>query len=147
MALDLKSTAFDSGESIPTKYTCDGANVSPPLQWSGVPDNAQSLVLICEDPDAPGRTFSHWVLYNIPPTTTALSEGDESGTPGNNDFGKSGYGGPCPPRGPAHRYYFRLYALDGDIEVVSGATRPQVLDSIEGHILAEAEWMGRYERT
>lgn len=151
MSLQLRSSAFGTGENIPTKHTCDGENVSPPLEWSGTPAHTKSLALICDDPDAPRGIWSHWVLYNIPPEINRLAEGVRvqelpGAAEGRNDFGKPGYGGPCPPRGPAHRYYFRLYALDTLLALSPGATRQQVLDRIQNHVMAQAELMGRYMR-
>ncbi len=148
MPLMLRSSAFESGQTIPTKYTCDGQNVSPPLQWTGAPDDTQSFALICDDPDAPRGTFTHWVLYNLPPDANGLTEGDDSGGGmlGRTSFGKAAYGGPCPPRGPAHRYYFRLYALSEEVDMSEGATRDQVFNRIQPLILDQAELMGTYSR-
>ena len=152
MALEISSTAFSEGEMIPTRYTCDGPDVSPDLSWSGVPDAARSLALICDDPDAPMGTWVHWVLFNIPsnadglpaeiPSDDALENGARHGT---NDFGRLGYGGPCPPGG-THRYYFKLYALDTELNLDSGVTKDQLLEAMQGHILAEAQLMGTYKR-
>jgi Raf kinase inhibitor-like YbhB/YbcL family protein len=151
--MTLISPAFDSGESIPVKHTCDGANVSPPLVWHNVPDGTKSLALICDDPDAPRGTWSHWVLYNIPPNRTELPEGVPTdgklgwgGLQGRNDFGNIGYGGPCPPRGPAHRYFFRLAALDVALDLGPGLTRQQILNHVAEHRIDQAELMGRYQR-
>jgi Raf kinase inhibitor-like YbhB/YbcL family protein len=162
--ITLKSAVFADGGMIPKGFTCDGSDRSPPLEWSGVPAKAQSLVLICDDPDAPLGSWSHWVLFNLAPQVTALKEGvptEETiaaGEPkagdvkspearqGTNDFGKLGYGGPCPPGG-THRYFFRLYALDTHLDLDSSAKRSQVLKAIEGHILAEGRLMGRYKRS
>ncbi len=153
MPFELKSRAFESGEMIPVRYTCDGEDVSPPLEWSAPPEDTESLVLLCDDPDAPVGTWSHWVLYNIPAEFRLLREHvppEEvlpwGGVQGRNDFGRVGYGGPCPPRGPAHRYFFRLIALDKPVTLSPGATRQEVLRHIRGHILAETELMGRYAR-
>ena len=152
MALEISSTAFSEGEMIPTRYTCDGPDVSPDLSWSGVPETAKSLALICDDPDAPMGTWVHWVLFNIPssasglpaeiPSDAALENGARHG---NNDFGRLGYGGPCPPGG-THRYYFKLYALDVELNLDSGVTKDQLLEAMQGHILAEAQLMGKYKR-
>lgn len=152
--MTLTSPAFDTGESIPIKHTCDGDDLSPPLAWHGVPAGTKSLALICDDPDAPRGTWSHWVLYDIPPDRAELPEGVPpdgalgwGGLQGRNDFGRIGYGGPCPPRGPAHRYFFRLAALDGAPgELGPGLTRQQVLDYVERHRIDQAELMGRYQR-
>ncbi len=146
MNFQLRSSVFEPGGDIPTKYTCDGQDVSPPLEWNDTPNGTQSFALICDDPDAPRGTWSHWVLYNIPPTVTRLAEGVQETAEGRNDFGNTGYGGPCPPRGPAHRYYFRLYALDTTLDLTPSTTRQQVLDRIQNHIVAQAELMGRYAR-
>ena len=148
----LNSTAFAEGQKIGSKYTCDGMNASPPLSWSGFPGETKAFALICDDPDAPMGTWVHWVLYDIPPAVTELPENlphgnslSLGGTQGTTDFGKIGYGGPCPPRG-THKYIFKLYALDGELGLAAGATKEQLLDAMEGHVLAEAELMGRYRR-
>jgi len=153
MKLDLTSAAFQEGGDIPQKHTCDGPDLSPPLAWNTPPAGTQSLALICDDPDAPVGTWVHWVIYDLPPETTALPEGippDEQlsggGRQGVNDFGKIGYGGPCPPKGPAHRYFFKLYALDAQLDLPPGATKQDLLRAMEGHILAEGQLMGRYRR-
>jgi Raf kinase inhibitor-like YbhB/YbcL family protein len=153
MTLKLRSTVFQEGGMIPSKFTCDGEDVSPPLFWSGVPESAKSLVLVCEDPDAPRGTWTHWVVYRIPATAHALHEAlptrdtlDDGTRQGKNDFQKIGYGGPCPPSG-THRYYFKLYALDTELDLPSAPTRDQLLKAIDGHTLAQGELMGRYTRT
>ena len=153
VSIQLTSTAFSEGGPIPTQYTCDGADKSPPLQWSGVPDGAKSIALIVDDPDAPGGTWVHWVLYGIPSDSTQLQEGfSTSGTTsigavnGGNDFKRSGYGGPCPPKGDPHRYFFKLYALDAEPDLEPGATKKDLLRSIEGKVLAEGQLMGTYQR-
>ena len=150
--MEIKSSAFGSGEMIAAKYTCDGADFSPPLEWSGSPAGTKSLALICDDPDAPMGTWVHWVIFDIPPTATMLAEGitREKGTPGGgtqgvNDFRKIGYGGPCPPGG-THRYFFKLYALDAMLGLKPGSTKGQLLKAMRGHILAEAQLMGTYKR-
>ncbi len=152
MEIKVKSEAFEEGGMIPKKYTCDGEDASPPLSWTGVPEGTEALALICDDPDAPVGTWVHWVIFNIPPDTTGLSENIppervlESGArQGRNDFGNIGYGGPCPPRG-THRYYFKLYALDKKVDLEPGATKDELLKAMEGHILAEGRLMGRYKR-
>ena len=152
MTLEITSSAFSEDEMIPTRHTCDGPDVSPDLAWSGVPDTAQSLALICDDPDAPMGTWVHWVLFNIPTGTSrlpteishdaTLENGAHHGT---NDFGRLGYGGPCPPGG-THRYFFKLYALDTELDLASGITKAQLLEAMEGHILAEVQLMGKYKR-
>lgn len=151
--MELKAAAFKPGADIPGRFTCDGSNVSPALSWTTPPEGTQSFALIMEDPDAPRRTWVHWVLYDLPATERELPEGvAPTGTlpsgarQGRNDFGKTGYGGPCPPPGPAHRYYFRLYALDTELQLKAGATRAQVDRSTYGHVLAGAELMGQYRR-
>jgi Raf kinase inhibitor-like YbhB/YbcL family protein len=151
--LSLTSTGFTEGSSLPARYTCDGANVSPPLRWSNLPQGTKSLALICDDPDAPGGVWVHWVLYNLPATTTELAEGfsAEAKLPGEakqgtNDFKRSGYGGPCPPPGAPHRYLFHLYALDTALSLQGGATKQDLLRAMEGHLLAEGQLMGKYQR-
>ena len=150
--LRLSSEAFASGDPIPARYTADGENVSPPLSWSGVPAGSKSLVLACEDPDAPRGTWIHWVVYDIPASVSALPEGVPSretlatgGTHGKNDFGRLAYGGPAPPSG-THRYFFRLEALDRMISLPAGASLAQVRRAAEGHVLARGELMGTYSR-
>jgi Raf kinase inhibitor-like YbhB/YbcL family protein len=150
--MEIKSSAFGSGEMIAAKYTCDGANFSPPLEWAGSPAGTRSFALICDDPDAPMGTWVHWVIYDIPPTATMLAEGitrqkdlPGGGTQGINDFRKIGYGGPCPPGG-THRYFFKLYALDTMLGLKPGITKDQLLKAMRGHILAEAQLMGTYRR-
>jgi hypothetical protein len=152
MALKITSSTFTEGGRIPKQYTCDGADISPDLSWAGVPESTKSLVLICDDPDAPMGTWVHWVLFNIPPGESALpaktpsnanlSNGAKHGT---NDFRRLGYGGPCPPGG-THRYYFKLYALDIELNLDSGATKSKVEEAMRGHILAEGQLMGKYQR-
>jgi hypothetical protein len=152
MALELRSAAFPEGGSIPSQYTCDGKNVSPPLSWSGTPTAAKSLALICDDPDAPAGVWVHWVLYDLPPSTSALPEGvpardeiREGGRQGKNDFRKIGYGGPCPPSG-THRYVFTLYALDSKLDLAAGATKQDLLAAMRGHVIAEGKLTGKYSR-
>jgi Raf kinase inhibitor-like YbhB/YbcL family protein len=152
MEIKITSSAFEEGGMIPKRYTCDGEDVSPPLAWTAVPHGTKSLALICDDPDAPMGTWVHWVLFNIPadtgqfpanlPTDKVLESGARHGV---NDFRKSGYGGPCPPSG-THRYYFKLYALDTQLDLGPGATKAQLMDAMEGHILAQGQLMGRYKR-
>lgn len=149
--MDLMSSAFTSGDTIPNKYTCDGENISPPLSWTGVPEDTAALVLVVDDPDAPNGVFTHWVLYNMAPDRRALDEGispgnvGDVGSEGRNNFGNQRYDGPCPPTGPAHTYYFRLYALDAPLDLPAGATRAQVLDEMH-NVLAHTELLGRYRR-
>jgi Raf kinase inhibitor-like YbhB/YbcL family protein len=152
MALQLLSTAFSEGGTIPRQYTCDGKDVSPPLSWNGVPEGAKSLALICDDPDA-SKTWVHWVIFDLPPAAKSLPEGLAKsaevvggGTQGTNDFRKVGYGGPCPPSG-THRYFFKLYALDAQVRLHSDATKADLERAMKGHILAEATLMGRYARS
>ena len=152
--MELMSTAFENGERIPERFTCEGEDVSPPLRWSGVPNDTESMVLICDDPDAPDGTWSHWVVYNLPPTPNELERGatlsdrlSEGLREGRNDFGRQGYGGPCPPRGDeAHRYHFRLYALGEKLSFKGSVTRAQVMDAIEGKTLDEAVLIGTFSR-
>lgn len=150
----LSSPAFSDGEFIPVRHTCDGPDLSPPLEWSDPPAGTRAFALICDDPDAPRGTWVHWVWYDIPPEVTSAPEGIPpdpepaiGGKQGVNDFRRYGYGGPCPPRGHGpHRYFFRLYALDEPTGLPPGATRDQVEAAMQGHVLASAQLMGRYER-
>src|SRR5262245_20021046 len=153
MKMTLTSRAFREGEGIPERYTADGRNTSPPLAWSEPPEGTRGFALICEDPDAPRGTWSHWVLYDLPPDCRELLDGVEptptlpnGGRQGTNDFGKVGYGGPSPPPGKDHRYVFKLYALDTVLGLDAGATRQQLLDAMHGHHLAEARLVGTYGR-
>ena len=153
MTLQISGSAFSAGDTIPTKFTCDGPDVSPKLTWSGSPANTQSFALIMDDPDAPVGTWVHWVLYDLPPDTKELSEGvvkqeqlSSGARQGRNDFGKIGYGGPCPPPGKPHRYFFKLYALDAKLNLKAGATKAEVEGGMKGHILAQGELIGRYGR-
>lgn len=147
MMLEVTSPAFEPESRIPKKYTCDGENVSPPLKWSGVPAEAKSLALIVDDPDAPMGTWVHWVLYDLPPDLDALPEGARGmGKEGVNDFRKTGYGGPCPPRGSEHRYFFKVYALDTVTNLKSGATKRDLENAMRGHILAQGQLIGIYGR-
>lgn len=153
MAILLKSSSFEQGQPIPLRHTGDGVNVSPPLAWSGLRKDAKSQVLICEDPDAPRGVWVHWVLYDLPPTTHMLPEGLPSdpvlpggGVQGKTDFGTLGYGGPAPPKGKPHRYYFKLYSLDCELGLPAGATKADVLTAMDGHVLDKGELMGVYGR-
>lgn len=153
MSIALSSTAFDEGDMIPKRYTGDGQNVSPPLEWSDPPPKAKGFALICEDPDAPSGTWVHWVLFDLPADTRKLKEGvptektlADGARQGTNDFRKIGYGGPAPPRGKPHRYYFTIYATDAVIDLPAGATKDELNAAIKGHVLAEGRLMGRYER-
>ncbi len=145
--MKIESRAFMPGGTIPARYTCDGPDVSPPLRITGVPPGAKSLALIVDDPDAPGGTWVHWVVWNIAPDTAAVGEGRAPGgaEQGTNDFGKRGYGGPCPPSG-VHRYFFRLYALDARLEPGGKATGADLERAMKGHVLGQAELVGRYGR-
>ena len=154
--LSLTSAGFKDGAAIPVQFTCDGANQSPPLTWADTPENAASYALIVEDPDAPGGTFIHWVLYDIPATTRALPQGVAQGPSvsalggakqGRTGFKNTlGYGGPCPPKGAPHHYHFKLFALDKTLGLESGATRDQVMEAMRGHELARGELVGTYAR-
>jgi Raf kinase inhibitor-like YbhB/YbcL family protein len=144
--MKITSSAFQQGAEIPSKFSCDGANTSPPLQISDVPAGAKSLALIVDDPDAPSGLFTHWMVWNISLQTSAIAEGGApKGSQGTNDFGKSGYGGPCPPSG-THRYYFRVFALDRELDLPAGAKRSQVDAAMKGHVIAQGELMGKYSR-
>jgi Raf kinase inhibitor-like YbhB/YbcL family protein len=152
MTVKITSSAFTEGSMIPKRYTCDAEDVSPDLAWTAVPDGTKSLALICDDPDAPMGNWVHWVLFNLPPDINKLhaeippEETLKNGARhGKNDFGKFGYGGPCPPGG-THRYFFKLYALDTVIKLESGITKAQLLTAMERHILDEGQLMGKYKR-
>lgn len=152
-AMRVTSPSISSGAEFPKRNTCQGEDVSPQLAWSGAPANTQAFALILDDPDAPGGTFTHWLVWNLPAATTELAENSPKtpqlpggGAQGRNDFGKTGYGGPCPPPGKPHRYYFRLFALDGMLSVKPGAGRRELERAMEGHILARGELMARFAR-
>jgi len=154
MSFQLSSNAFDEGDDIPLLHTCDGADLSPPLVWTDPPEGTVSMALMCDDPDAPGGNWSHWVLWGLGPDIRGLAQGqptdpelDRGVRQGTNDFRQLGYGGPCPPKGKPHRYFFRLFALDTAINLAAGADRRKLREAIEGHILAEAQLMGRYGRS
>jgi Raf kinase inhibitor-like YbhB/YbcL family protein len=151
--MQMTSSAFSAGETIPNKFTYDGPDVSPQLKWNAPPSGTQSLALIMDDPDAPVGTWVHWVLYDLPANTQELPEGvakqeqlSSGARQGRNDFGKIGYGGPCPPPSKPHRYFFKLYALDAKLGLKAGATKANVELAMKGHILAQAELMGTYGR-
>jgi hypothetical protein len=151
--MELRSEAFQDEGVIPSRFSCEGDDISPPLSWKGVPPEARTLVLICEDPDAPLGTFVHWVLYDLPAQTPGLPEGVPADAvviggarQGKNSFGGIGFGGPCPPTGPYHRYYFTLYALDRPLGLESGAKKAEVEQAMEGRVLAKAQVMGRYRK-
>ncbi len=138
------SSAFVANGSIPRKYTCDGQDINPPLEFEGIPEKAESLVLIVDDPDAPTKTFTHWLVWNIEPVAK-IEKDSIPGVEGLNDFKKIGYGGPCPPSG-THRYFFRVYALDKKLELKAGTGRKDLENAMIGHIIAEGELMGKYSR-
>jgi Raf kinase inhibitor-like YbhB/YbcL family protein len=145
--MKITSSAFHEGGNIPSKFTCDGSDTSPPLQITGVPSEAKSLVLIADDPDAPSGLFTHWLVWNIPPQTNSIAEGGApKGVHGTNDFGKSGYKGPCPPPG-THRYSFKIFALDRELDLRALAKRSQVDAAMKGHVIAQGELVGRYARS
>jgi Raf kinase inhibitor-like YbhB/YbcL family protein len=153
MTLSLSSSVFQDGDSIPTKYTCDGQDVSPPLAWREPPAGTQSFVLIMDDPDAPGGVFTHWLVFKLPADSRELAEAvppqnelANGALQGKNDFGKIGYSGPCPPSGATHHYRFTIYALDQPLDLMAGVSRKQVLDAITGHILAWGQLIGMYQR-
>ena len=151
MSLQISGTAFSAGEAIPKKFTCDGPDVSPQLKWNDSPANTQSIALIMDDPDAPAGTWVHWVIYDLSANTRELPEGvakqeqlPSGARQGRNDFGKIGYGGPCPPPGKPHRYFFKLYGLDVKLNLKAGATKADVERAMKGHILAQTELIGKY---
>jgi Raf kinase inhibitor-like YbhB/YbcL family protein len=153
MKITLTTPAFREGETIPKQYTGDGKDSSPPLRWENVPDSTKSLALICDDPDAPRGTWVHWVLFNLPAEVRELGEATPAektlangARQGKNDFGKIGYGGPAPPRGKPHRYFFKLYALDTLLDLQPGATKEQVVAAMQGHVVGEGQLMGKYAR-
>jgi hypothetical protein len=152
MTLQITTTSFTPGQPIPDRYAYEHGDVSPALQWSGVPSAAKSLALICEDPDAPMGTYTHWVIYDLPPASSGLAEGVakspevlNGAKQGMNDYKKIGYGGPCPPPGKPHRYFFKLYALDAKPDLKPGISKKELLKAMKGRILAEAELMGTYQ--
>lgn len=153
MALEINSPSFKDGDSIDAKYTCKGADLSPPLNWGDAPEGTKSFALICDDPDAPFMTWVHWVIYDIPADATGLPEAcakdnvlPNNAKQGITDFRKIGYGGPCPPPGGPHRYFFKLYALDTMLNLKPGITKEQLLEAMEGHILGEAQLIGKFKR-
>lgn len=143
-SVKLSSPAFADKQMIPSDYTCDGADRIPPLEIADVPANAKSLALVCDDPDAPMGTWDHWVVWNIPPTTKRI-DAEPEGVPGKNSWGRTGYGGPCPPSG-THRYFFKIYALDTMLDLPAGSNKAALLGAMKGHIIAEASLMGTYQR-
>jgi Raf kinase inhibitor-like YbhB/YbcL family protein len=153
MNMQITSTAFAEGRPIPGQYTCSGSDVSPPLQWTGAPAGAESFAIIADDPDAPTGIWVHWVIYDLPPATTSLAENAPQlpelpggARQGINDFGKIGYNGPCPPPGKPHHYHFKIYALDTTLDLKPGATRKKLLEAMDGHVLAEGQLMGTFQR-
>lgn len=153
MAIEITSSAFTQGNSIPAQYSCDSDDVSPKLSWSGIPEGTKTNAVIMDDPDAPGGTWVHWVVYGISHDAGGLPEGvppldtlDGGARQGKNDFGRTNYGGPCPPRGGPHRYFFKVYALDDNLVLGPGATKAELVREMNGSILAQGELMGRYTR-
>jgi Raf kinase inhibitor-like YbhB/YbcL family protein len=153
MSLSISSPSFSSGGDIPKKFTCDGADISPQLAWTEPPQGTKSFALLVDDPDAPVGNWNHWTLWNLPASASGLAEGisKEASLPdgsqqGKNDFRKTGYNGPCPPPGKPHRYYFKLFALDTKLDLKSGSSKRELESTMKGHVLAQAEWMGRYGR-
>lgn len=153
MSFQITTSVFSAGETIPKKFTCDGPDLSPALSWKDAPTGTQTFALIMDDPDAPAGTWVHWVLYNLPANTRELAEGlakqeklASGAQQGRNDFGKTGYGGPCPPPGKPHRYFFKLYALDTKLNLGAGPSKADIERAMKGHILAQTEIVGRYGR-
>jgi Raf kinase inhibitor-like YbhB/YbcL family protein len=153
MAFSLSSSDFQNGATIPKNFTCDGADMSPELSWSDTPKGSQSFALIADDPDAPAGTWTHWVIYglaadakSLPQNVSKVDQLPDGGMQGRNDFRKIGYGGPCPPPGKPHRYFFRLYALDAKLNLKPGASRQEIEQAMKGHVLGQAELMGKYGR-
>jgi Raf kinase inhibitor-like YbhB/YbcL family protein len=154
MTFQIVSSAFENGKTIPRKYTCDEQDVSPPLMWKGAPEGTKSFALICDDPDAPLMTWTHWVIHGIPanvdklqeglPKTEVLASGIKQGS---NSGRRVGYAGPCPPGGKAHRYYFRIYALDAGLDIRPGESKKHLEQAMKGHVLGQAETMGLYARS
>lgn len=143
----ITSTEFEEGKEIPKRFTCDGENVSPPLAWTGAPAGTKAFALIVDDPDAPRGLFTHWILFNLPASTQSLPEGVKppAENQGTSDFGKPGYGGPCPPKGQ-HRYFFHLYALKDELSGLNSPNRKQIDAALKGHVIGEAVLMGTYQR-
>ena len=144
--MKLTSPAFEHNQAIPSEYTCDGLDISPELNIEGIPENTKSLVLISDDPDAPVRTWDHWIVFNIPPDTIKIKKNDEPfGIGGMNSWSRTGYGGPCPPSG-THRYFFKVYALDSELDIELGSNKDAIEAAMKGHILEKAELIGTYRR-
>ena len=153
MSIKITSPVIEEGGMIPKKYSCDGEDISPPLHWENIPEDTISIALISDDPDAPAGTWVHWVIYNIPPETNELPENippynvlSDKSMQGKNDWGRIGYGGPCPPSG-THRYFFKIYALDTALNPKPGATKKELLEIMQGHIIGEGQLMGKYNRS
>lgn len=147
--ITLTSPAFSNDAVIPVRYTCSGADVSPPISWSGVPGGVQSLALTVIDPDAPGKPFVHWLVYSLPESTVGLAEGGRppgGSLEGRNDFGSNKYRGPCPPAGSPHHYHFKLYALDTKLSLPAGTSEAAFQDAIKGHVIATGELVGTFRR-
>jgi Raf kinase inhibitor-like YbhB/YbcL family protein len=143
----LESSAFGNAQAIPNRHSCEGEDVSPPLRWMNVPEGTRSLALVVDDPDAPGGVFTHWLGWGLDPAASGLGEGESAPAEGRNDFGTTGYRGPCPPPGHGrHRYVFRLYALDAQLGLGAGAAKAELEQALEGHVLTTAELVGTYER-
>ncbi len=153
MELTVLSAAFVMNAAIPTNYTCSGRDISPPLSWSAPPAGTQSIAILCDDPDAPVGDWVHWVIFNLPANTNSLPEAvpaksqlPNGATQGMNDFGRGGYGGPCPPSGKPHRYFFKVFALDTKLSLTSKASKKELLRAIEGHVVAKGELVGTFKR-
>jgi hypothetical protein len=144
MQLEITSKAFQNDGNIPSKYTCEGSNINPPLTIGNIPGNAKCIALILEDPDAPNGTFTHWIAWNIKPDAS-IAEESSPGMLGKNDFGETGYGGPCPPSG-SHRYFFRVYALDSELNLDAGSDRKTMEQAMHPHVIAQGYIMGRYSK-
>ena len=142
--LNVQSAAFSNGGQIPSKYTCEGENINPPIQISSLPENTRSIALIVEDPDAPKGVYDHWIVWNIPPNEM-IRENSRPGISGKNSFGNTGYGGPCPPSG-SHRYFFKAYALDRELNIEAGSDKKRLNEAMQDHILSSGELMGRYQK-
>ncbi len=152
MAIKITSPVFKEGEPIPVRYSCNDVNVSPPLEWEDLPEDTESIALILDDPDAPGGTFNHWIIFDLPANTKSLPEHvmgrelmDDGSKHGFNDFGLVGYGGPCPPKG-THRYFFKIYALDSKMDLPPLVRKDELLSAMEGHVLDQGELMGVFTR-
>lgn len=142
----IESPKFESHQEIPIRYSCEGEDISPPLVFGDIPPGSKSLALILEDPDAPRGTFVHWIVWNLPVEELTLKEGSILKHQGKNHFGNVGYGGPCPPPGKAHRYFFKLFAIDTFINLSAGSSKEQLEDAMEGHVLGKAELIGTYKK-